>query len=268
VSIVGRVYLERGELVTVLTAWKQIPKAERLDLPGLEALKTATPRNVLIRRADGTRVVRPFRGLRKPLTQPDQSTAKRKTTVQKIPTLFVRDPEDMKRVLPEVNPACKWVLDGQGTPTRKYDGTCMMLDEAGNWWARREVKPGKAAPPNFVALGTDDNTGKTVGWEPIEQSAFSKFHAEALASNSAHFGPGGFEPGTYELIGVKVNGNPERIDPDFGHQLMSHDRAEVLDVPRDPDGLRDWLIAHPQYEGIVWHHEDGRMAKLKRRDVI
>lgn len=64
-GIVGRVYLERGQPVTVLTAWKQIPKAERLNLHGLEALKTATPRNVLIERANGTRVVRPFRGLRK-----------------------------------------------------------------------------------------------------------------------------------------------------------------------------------------------------------
>ncbi|MFF0155255.1 hypothetical protein [Micromonospora sp. NPDC005203] len=27
-----------------------------------------------------------------------------------------------------------------------------------------------------------------------------------------------------------------------------------------------WLPAHPRYEGIVWHHPDGRRAKLKRRD--
>lgn len=63
-SIVGRTYLERGEPVRVLTQWRQIPKVERLDLPGLE-LGAVTPRNVLIERADGTRVVRPFRGLRK-----------------------------------------------------------------------------------------------------------------------------------------------------------------------------------------------------------
>jgi hypothetical protein len=37
-------------------------------------------------------------------------------------------------------------------------------------------------------------------------------------------------------------------------------------VPRDLDGLRGWLLAHPQYEGIVWHHPDGRRAKLKHRD--
>ena len=44
----GRVYLERGERVTVLARWSG-----------------AGPRNVLIERAGGTRVVRPFRGLRR-----------------------------------------------------------------------------------------------------------------------------------------------------------------------------------------------------------
>jgi hypothetical protein len=186
--------------------------------------------------------------------------------MNKIPTVFLRDPDDMKRVLPEVHPECRWVLDGEGTATRKYDGTCVMLDDAGKWWARREVKPGKAAPANYVPISTDPNTGKTMGWEPVEQSAFAKFHAQALGSHAAHFGPYDFEPGTYELIGVKVNGNPERIDDDFGHQLMCHDRAEALDAPRDYAGLRTWLLDHPEYEGIVWHHADGRMAKLKVRD--
>ncbi|MCU1592431.1 MAG: Lipase [Frankiales bacterium] len=45
----GRSYLERGQLVTVERGWRG-----------------KGPRNVLIRRADGTRVVRPFRGLRVP----------------------------------------------------------------------------------------------------------------------------------------------------------------------------------------------------------
>jgi acetyl esterase len=48
--IVGRTYLERGRLVTVLIQWG----------PG------GGPRNVLIERADGSKVVRPFRGLRRP----------------------------------------------------------------------------------------------------------------------------------------------------------------------------------------------------------
>ncbi|MGH3923011.1 MAG: hypothetical protein ACRDTT_09120 [Pseudonocardiaceae bacterium] len=54
-SVVGRTYVERGRPVVVLTAWG----------PG------AGPRNVRIRRQDGTVVVRrPFRGLRRPKTRP------------------------------------------------------------------------------------------------------------------------------------------------------------------------------------------------------
>lgn len=41
-------YLERGQPVTVLVRWRG-----------------KGPRNVLIERADGSRVVRPFRGLRR-----------------------------------------------------------------------------------------------------------------------------------------------------------------------------------------------------------
>lgn len=49
--MIGTRYLEKGRPVTVLVRWR----------PG-----AGGPRNVLIRRSDGTLVVRPFRGLRKP----------------------------------------------------------------------------------------------------------------------------------------------------------------------------------------------------------
>jgi acetyl esterase len=64
-GIAGRTYLERGEPAVVLVQWRQQRKVERLDLPGLEAMNGWTPRNVLVRRADGELVVRPFRGLRR-----------------------------------------------------------------------------------------------------------------------------------------------------------------------------------------------------------
>ena len=178
--------------------------------------------------------------------------------MNKIPTLFRRDPEDRKRILAEADPGCLWVLAGEGTPTRKYDGTCVMLDEDGVWWARREVRPGRVRPPGYLPAMTDEVTGKTVGWEPIEQSTYAKCHVEAVA---AARGP--WRPGTYELIGPKINGNPEAVR---GHALVAHADAERLDAPRDLDGLRAWLLAHPSYEGIVWHHPDGRRAKLKHRD--
>lgn len=51
--VIGRTYIERGQPVTVLVRWTG-----------------RGPRNVLIRRADGQLVVRPFRGLRKPADPP------------------------------------------------------------------------------------------------------------------------------------------------------------------------------------------------------
>ncbi len=184
--------------------------------------------------------------------------------MRKLPTLFQRDPDDRAHVLPEVNPVCQWVLDGFGVPTRKYDGTCVMLDEAGDWWARREVKPGKTPPPDFVPVETDQVTGKTMGWEPIARSAFARWHAEAVAGAAPEYG---FAPGTYELVGPKINGNPERRD---GHHLIAHRSAEeFLLLERTFEALRDQLLAFHALdgcEGVVFQHPDGRMAKLKARD--
>lgn len=181
--------------------------------------------------------------------------------MKKIPTLFVRDWDgDRRYVLREVTPGCEWVIDGEGVPTRKYDGTCVMFDGE-RWWARREVKEGKLEPAGFVVIGHDEETGKTVGWEPVEQSSYAKVHAAVLARFSPELTA--WRPGTYELCGPKVNGNPEGFVAD---QLVFHDAAMRLrNVPRDFDGLAAWLHAHP-YEGIVWHHADGRMAKVKKRD--
>lgn len=181
--------------------------------------------------------------------------------MRKIPTLFRRDPEDMRRVLPEVTPGCEWVVQGRGYATRKYDGTCVMFDGTG-WWARRELKPGNTPPPGYRTVETDPNTGKTVGWEPATQSPFSKYLA-AEAIPRLYLNHKYTPIGTYELIGPRINGNPENVEE---HALIEHEVAERFrDVPRDFAGMRAWLLAH-DYEGIVWHRIDGSMAKIKRRD--
>ncbi|MDX3110138.1 RNA ligase 1 family protein [Nonomuraea angiospora] len=183
--------------------------------------------------------------------------------MRKIPTMFVRDWDgNPKHVTREPNPECAWVFAGEGEATVKWDGTCVMLDDQGDWWARREVKPGKADPPNFVLIEEDAETAKRMGWEPVEQSSFAKWHAEALGVSHRLL------PGTYELLGPKVNGNPDGFE---AHILMEHGwaplsiREAAKTAPRDYDGLAAWLAEWPN-EGIVWHHLDGRMAKIKRRD--
>jgi hypothetical protein len=125
--------------------------------------------------------------------------------VKKIPTLFERG-EDRRYVLDQVTPGCEWVLAGEGRATRKYDGTCVLIRRDGpvvHGFARREVKPGKEPPPNWVEVDHDQVTGKRVGWEPIEQSGFAKWFEEAVTGDEP--------PGTYELVGPKVNGNPEQV---------------------------------------------------------
>jgi hypothetical protein len=183
--------------------------------------------------------------------------------MKKIATLFQRDPDDRRYVLPVVTPGCEWVLAGEGRPTQKFDGTCVRLDDSGCWGARREVKPGKTPPPDYVPVSTDPVTGKTMGWEPVEQSTFARFHAEALAGE----GDGAFAAGTYELVGPKINGNPERSDR---HRLIAHATAVTVPVPLLTfEGIRATVLEAGGHgvEGIVWHHEDGeRMVKIKARD--
>ncbi|MFE9398627.1 hypothetical protein [Streptomyces flavidovirens] len=180
--------------------------------------------------------------------------------MRKIPTLFVRDFDARPAlVLPEVTSGCEWVIAGEGKATRKWDGTCVMLDASGEWWARREVKPGKTPPPRFAQISFDPETGKAVGWEPMAQSSYAKIHAEAagIHHNWPH--------GTYELCGPKINGNPEGLER---HTLIRHATAEQLDPDFDErtfEGVADFLRRH-QWEGLVFHHPDGRMAKIKARD--
>jgi hypothetical protein len=40
--------------------------------------------------------------------------------MNKIPTMYKRDPDDRKHVLAEIHPDCLWVADGEGVATRKY----------------------------------------------------------------------------------------------------------------------------------------------------
>lgn len=64
--MIGRTYLERGQPVVVLKRWRHA--TGQLHYASLACTRLAPsigPRNVLIQRQDGSRVVRPFRGLRK-----------------------------------------------------------------------------------------------------------------------------------------------------------------------------------------------------------
>ena len=182
--------------------------------------------------------------------------------MKKIPTLFVRDPENnMRTLLNVVAEGCEWVRDGEGVATRKFDGTAVMIRD-GKMFKRCTVKYEDRPPLYFESVEMDNKTEKGVGWVPVSPDApTDKWHREAFERPAAadHVWP----DGTYELCGPKIQGNPE----DFANHVMLRHGADIFKArtPRDYDRLRMWLEAHT-YEGIVWHHEDGRMAKIKRRD--
>lgn len=189
--------------------------------------------------------------------------------MKKIPTVFQRDVHHPggaagRYVTTRVTQGCEWVLDGEGVATRKYDGTCFMFDGT-DWWARREVKPGKLVPPGFVQVHLDQITGKVTGWLPAAQSDYREYFEQARATLESHIDV--IATGTYELVGPKVNNNPEKT---VGHHLLAHADAEVIpDLARTYGALRGYVVGAFEacgWEGIVFHHPDGRMAKLKARD--
>ncbi len=174
--------------------------------------------------------------------------------MRKIVTLFCRNYETDFHVRPEIVPGAEWVLAGEGVATRKWDGACCLV-QGGQLLKRHELKPGRRPPAGFVPVtGVDPNTGKRQGWLPVTERPEDRWFHEAFV---------GDEPeGTYELCGPKVQGNPEGLS---AHVLLPHG-GEILDhAPRSYSGLKTFF-ALADLEGVVWHHPDGRMVKLKIRD--
>jgi hypothetical protein len=181
--------------------------------------------------------------------------------MKKIPTIFDRDWNgDRSRVVNIINGAADWVFAGEGVATMKLDGTsCLML--GGQLFKRRELRAGEGSPDGFVQVDFDETTGKIVGWVPVGDGPEDRWHREALALYDGI----GLGDGTYELIGPKVQGNPEGAET---HQLVAHDSPALLigtQPERSFEAIREYL-SNRDIEGIVFHHPDGRMAKIKGRD--
>lgn len=184
--------------------------------------------------------------------------------MKKIISLFQRNYDGDRLVRNEVVPGAEWVLAGEGVATRKFDGTCCMVRDS-KLFKRYEVKPGGKAPENFEpANEVDENTGKQQGWVPVGDGPEDRWHREAFDGGLDWHGEP-FHDGTYELLGPKIQGNP---DHSKYHALIRHGSVECYPIgqpARDFDSIRDYL-ASKDMEGIVWHHPDGRMVKIKAKD--
>lgn len=181
--------------------------------------------------------------------------------MKKIISLFQRNYGTDHLVRNEIVPGAEWVIAGEGVATRKWDGTCcMVLNNV--LYKRYDAKKGKPVPYGFIAAqDADAVTGHLPGWIEVGNGAEDKWHREAVGES---WPKAGREDGTYELCGPKVQANREC----FGfHVLIKHGENRFDDEPpRNFEGLKDWFSNHLKYEGIVWHHPDGRMVKIKARD--
>lgn len=198
--------------------------------------------------------------------------------MKKIISLFKRDYDGDRLVYDEIVSGAEWVARGEGIATVKYDGTCCMVrdgklykryDRKLTKQAMRKKKSGhngpwktedfKPAPDEWEAAEQEPNqhTGHWPGWVPVGDGPDDKWHAEAWSNCDVLV-----RDGTYELVGPKIQGNPYRLSK---HILWRHGQAVYDPAPTSFSEIRD-LLSKREVEGIVWHHPDGRMVKIKRRD--
>ena len=179
--------------------------------------------------------------------------------MKKIISLFQRNYDGNRLVRDEVVPGAEWVINGEGIATEKIDGTCCLVDN-GLLYKRYDAKKGKTPPSNFIpAQDPDPVTGHWPGWLPVGDGPEDKWHREAWEDMKDRYKRNRF---TCELIGPKVQGNKYRLDK---HRLEVHGSTPLPDAPRTYDDLKVYLLL-AGIEGIVWHHPDGRMVKIKAKD--
>jgi hypothetical protein len=197
--------------------------------------------------------------------------------MKKIKTLFKIDREtNLATTLP--NEDTDWVFNGEGKATIKFDGTACMVKD-GVLYKRYDRKlQGKYAqqarqlndqfqpmdymfntlPENAIPCEEkpDPKTFHFPHWVPVSKdNPADKFHVEAFAHTN-------LPDGTYELVGPKINGNPYQLTT---WELWKHG-ANVVDVKdRSYEAIQAFL-KDLNGEGLVFHHDDGRMVKIRRKD--
>lgn len=165
----------------------------------------------------------------------------------------------MAIVINEINPGNEWIFEPGVRATRKYDGTaCAIID--GKLYKRYDVKKGKQVPDGAIPCQDPDPiTGHWPHWVLCyRDNPADKFHFQGFDNLEYK------EDGTYELCGPKVQGNPEGFNQ---HELVRHGSHLLRGIiyPVTFEGFREYLES-VDIEGIVFHHPDGRMCKLRKSD--
>lgn len=186
--------------------------------------------------------------------------------MEKISTLFRKDPNDLGRVINEINPENKWVLAGHGAATRKYDGTACAIISGElhkRYDAKINKKTGKRKEPpagSIACQEPDEITGHQPFWVKCDRDNPSdKWHWEAFDNYKNH----GEDDYTYELCGPKIQGNPEKL---LWHTLIPHGIDLCHGIELTFEGIKKYLES-VDIEGIVFCHQgNGRMCKIRKSD--
>ena len=180
--------------------------------------------------------------------------------MKKMTTLFKKNPENLGRVINELNPKNAWVYES-GIATRKFDGTaCAIIN--GELYKRYDAKKGKKAPEGAIPCQeADEQTGHHPHWVKCDRNDKSvKYHFEAFDKLDAK------ENGTYELCGPKINKNKEK----FAEHLLIPHGLELLNLKDFTFKRIKEYLENPanDIEGIVFHDSKGtgKMCKIRKSD--
>lgn len=178
--------------------------------------------------------------------------------MDKIPTLFLRNPEKMQLVTREINPEAAWIFAVEAIPTVKRDGTNILVFVQNGKLSevqkrRNPTREEKAAgqEPGYVLAHRDDPADKHI-FAAVDATDFSEW-------------PDGAWP--CEALGPKIQGGVECFIPCLYPFSWNPEWIDE-EIPLTYDAIRTYLETS-EIEGIVWHEQSnqGRMTKIKRKDM-
>ena len=193
--------------------------------------------------------------------------------MRKIPTIFTR--LDDGSIVNEITSGCRWVTRGEGVPIEKLDGTNIRLTVRNGIIVRVEKR--RNPKPQELQKAANQGVRQLDPWytdanrdDPADQHIFAAvdFVPQPVVLDDGEY--------SAEAVGPKIQGNPLGLTEPACFLFSVPSVANTLAYQYVPTGfeeLRAWFqtaqsIYSPGHapEGIVFHHPDGRRAKIKAED--
>ena len=109
----------------------------------------------------------------------------------------------------------------------------------------------------FQLVDFEDKNNKwfKIAWELCEYDPYDYMDMELPLPTDVD--------GTYEFCGIVVNGNPDKLNGLYFIKHGCHQITAKIMWDKVTYGNCKNYLSEKRIEGIVWHHIDGRMAKIK-----